>query len=173
MNAAFHGMTLDVCALVRRDHEDLDRALIAMVDPMTPPTELSNLLDVFRLALAVHSAAEANVMDTMLERAGSPRTLSILAMQSRVEHVAQRAAAESLTMVRPASIAWYSHALELRVLVLDHSSRADQLRWTLQEHVPTTVQQGLAGAYATQRLKVLASTSPLLTARRLESGAVH
>lgn len=164
-------MTLDVCALVRRDHEDLDRALSAMVDPMTQPSELSNLLEVFRLALAVHSAAEANVMDTLIDRAGVPRTLSILAMQSRVEHVAQRAAAESLSFVRPGSIAWYSHALELRVLVLDHASRADQLRWTLQEHVPTTLQQSLAGTYATQRMRVLASTSPLLTARRIEAGS--
>jgi hypothetical protein len=167
----FRWMTPDVYALVRRDHEDLDRALGAMVDPITPPSELSNLLEVFRLALAVHSTAEANVMDTLLERAGSPRTLGILAMQSRVEHVAQRAAAESLAFVRPASIAWYSHALELRVLVLDHASRADQLRWTLQDHVPLAVQQTLAGAYATQRMRVLASTSPLTLARRIESGS--
>jgi hypothetical protein len=166
-------MTLDVCALVRRDHEDLDRALVAMVDPLTPPAELSNLLDVFRLALAVHSAAEANVMDALLQRAGSPRTLSILAMQTRVEHVAQRAAAESLSLIRPASIAWYSHALELRVLVLDHGSRSDHMRWTLQEHLPTSLQEGLAGEYATHRMRVLASTSPLATALKIETRAVH
>src|SRR3954466_8142164 len=114
-------MIFDVCALVRRDHDDLDRALNAMVDPHTAPVELSNLLDVFRLAHAVHSAAESKVMDTMLARAGGPRTLSILAMQARVEHVAQRAAADALGLVRPGSIAWYSQALELRVLVLDHA----------------------------------------------------
>jgi hypothetical protein len=160
---------LDVCALVRRDHEDLDRALVAMVDPLTEPTELSNLLDVFRLALAVHSAAEANMLDALLGWGGSPRTLGILAMQTRVEHAGQRAAAESLAMMRPASIAWYSHALELRVLVLDHSSRSDHMRWTLDEHVPASIQQGLAGEYATQRMRVLASTSPLATARRIET----
>ncbi|HUS31483.1 MAG TPA: hypothetical protein VMZ53_23420 [Kofleriaceae bacterium] len=157
-----------MCALVRRDHEDLDRALVAMVDPLTPPAELSNLLDVFRLALAVHSAAEANVMDVLLERAGSPRTLSILAMQTRVEHAAQRAAAESLALLRPASIAWYSHALELRVLVLDHGSRSDHLRWSLED-LPSSVQHSLAGNYATQRLRVLASTSPLAIARKIET----
>lgn len=166
-------MTLDVCALVRRDHEDLDRALVAMVDPLTSPAELSNLLDVFRLALAVHSAAEANVLDAVSSWGGSPRTLSILAMQTRVEHAAQRAAAESLALLRPASIAWYSHALELRVLVLDHSSRADHMRWTLDEHVPGSIQEALAGQYATQRLRVLASTSPLVTARRIETRSVH
>lgn len=166
-------MMPDVCALVRRDHEDLDRALIAMVDPLTPPAELSNLLDVFRLALAVHSAAEANVMDALLEWGGSPRTLGILSMQTRVEHAAQRAAAESLAMLRPASIAWYSHALELRVLVLDHSSRAEHARSTLESNVPVAIQQGLAGAYATQRMRILASTSPIATARRIETRAVH
>ncbi|HTL33638.1 MAG TPA: hypothetical protein VL326_10955 [Kofleriaceae bacterium] len=144
-----------------------------MVDPLTEPTELANLLDVFRLALAVHSAAEATMLDALQSWGGSPRTLSILAMQTRVEHGAQRAAAESLALLRPASIAWYSHALELRVLVLDHSSRADHMRWTLDEHVPTAIQQGLAGQYATQRMRVLASTSPLATARRLETRPIH
>jgi hypothetical protein len=167
-------MMLDVCALVRRDHEDLDRALVAMVDPLTPPAELSNLLDVFRLALAVHSAAEANVLDALVDWGGSPRTLGILAMQTRVEHAAQRAAAESLSMLRPASIAWYSHALELRVLVLDHGSRAEHMRWTLDEIVPASIQQGLAGHYATERMRVLASTSPLMTARKIETArSIH
>lgn len=166
-------MTLDVCALVRRDHEDLDRALAAMVDPLTPPTELSNLLDVFRLALAVHAAAEAKVIDGLLARARAPRTLGILAMQTRVEHGAQRAAAESLGLARPASIAWYEQALELRVLVLDHASRGLESRCVLEDYLPPELRHSLAGEYATQRMRVLASTSPLATAARLEALSVH
>ena len=46
------------------------------------------------------------------------------------------------------------------------------MRWTLQD-VPAQVQQSLAGEYATERMRVLASTSPLATARRLETRAVH
>ena len=162
-------MGLDVCALVRRDHDDLDRALGAMVDPKTSPKELASLLDIFRLALAVHTAAEAKVLDALLQRVKGPRTLNMLALQTRIEHVAQRAAADALVGIRPASIAWYDGALELRVTVMDHAARADQTRWTLEDHVPVDVQRALAGEYATERMRVLASTSPLALAQNRDS----
>jgi hypothetical protein len=159
-------MTLDVCALVRRDHDDLDRALGAMVDPATPPKELTNVLDVFRLALAVHTATEAKVLDLLVE---SEHCLGVLATATRIEHTTQRAAADALVAIRPASIGWYDCALELRVLVLDHAARSEQLRWTIEDHVPYRMQRHLAAEYATERLRVLASTSPLVLARRRDA----
>ena len=158
----------DVCALVRRDHDDIDRAFSAMVDPATPPKELSNLLEVLRLALAVHSAAEAKVLELLLTRAEGPRSLPSLASQSRLEHVAQRAAADAMTRLRPGSIGWYEHTIELRVLVLEHAVRADTWRWSLLEHVSPELSQVLVGEYATERLRVLASTSPLALAHQRE-----
>ncbi len=162
-------MGIDVCGLVRRDHDDLDRALGAMVDPRTSPKELATLLDVFRLALAVHTAAEAKVLDALLARVTGPRTLNMLALQTRVEHVAQRAAAEALVGIRPASIGWYDSALELRVTVMDHAVRAEQTRWTLEDHVPHDIQRVLAAEYATERMRVLASTSPIALAQSRDS----
>jgi hypothetical protein len=162
-------MTLDVWGLVRGDHDDLDRALTAMVDPATPPKELANLLEVFRLALAVHAAAESAVFDLLLTRVHAPRTLGMLATQTRVEHVAQRMAADALHGVRPASLDWYEHALQLRVLVVDHALRANHTRWTLLDHVPAEVRRALASEYATERMRVLASTSPLLLAQRRDT----
>jgi hypothetical protein len=140
-----------------------------MVDPRTSPKELGNLLEVLRLALAVHSAAEAKVLDTLLTRVSGPRTLSILALQTRIEHVAQRAAADALVGARPGSIAWYDGALELRVTVMDHAARAEQTRWTLEDHVPADIHHALASEYATERMRVLASTSPLVLAQRRDA----
>jgi hypothetical protein len=165
-------MGLDVCALVRRDHEDLDRALAAMVDPGLAPNELSYILDALRLALAVHSATEAKVFGTLLASVRAPSTLTMLAAQARAEHLAQRTAADDLTFVRPGSIAWYERALELRVSMLDHSGRAEQTRWTIQDHVPLDVQHRLAREYATERMRVLASTSPYGLAERRSAGAL-
>lgn len=136
-----------------------------MVDPQTSPKELATLLDVFRLALAVHTAAEAKVLDALLARVTGPRTLNMLALQTRIEHVAQRAAADALVAVRPASIGWYDAALELRVTVIDHATRAEQTRWTLEDHVPGDIQRVLAAEYATERMRVLASTSPIALAQ--------
>jgi hypothetical protein len=158
----------DVCALVRRDHDDLDRGLAAMVDAATPPDELTSLLDVFRLALAVHTAAEARVFELLLGRVSS-RSLTSAVSQARREHVAQRAAAEALVQVRPGSISWYEHALDLRVAVVEHAGRAEQLRWTFDDHVPLDVLRALASEYATERLRVLSSTSPLRLAERRDT----
>ena len=137
-----------------------------MIDPATPPKELTNLLDILRLALAVHSAAEAKVLDLLLARAEGPRSLPLVASQTRLEHVAQRAAADALIRLRPASIAWYEHTIELRTLVLEHAIRSDQLRWTLFEHLSPALQQTVRREYATERMRVLASTSPLVVAHQ-------
>lgn len=157
-------MECDLSVLVRRDHEDLDRGLAAMLDPTTSPNELANLLDVFRLALAVHTAAEAKVFETMLTFVDVPRTLSMIAIHARDEHVQQRASSELLLRTRPGSLAWYERALSLRVLLADHGGRADQLPATLNDHVERKAQRTLAAEYATERMRVLASTSPLRVA---------
>jgi hypothetical protein len=153
-------MVSDLCGLVRRDHDDLDRALTIMVDEATRPDELVCILDVFRLALAVHVAAEATVYEVLLVRIDGPAALRMLVAQAQEEHVEQHRAAERLAATRPASIDWYSHALELRVLVLDHATRAELTRWTLQEHVPSEIHRALASGYATERMRALARTSP-------------
>lgn len=159
-------MGADLCALVRRDHDDLDAALGAMVNPATPPKELANLLEIFRLALAVHTATQSRIVAALLKRIAGPPTLRMIAEQCRIEHVEQRAAADALTMLRPGSIGWYESALELRVSVLDHSARGEYARWTLLDHVPPDLQRTLAGEYAVERMRVLASTSPIREAAR-------
>jgi hypothetical protein len=158
----------DVCVLMRRDHDDIDRAFSAMIDPATPPKELSNLLEVVRLALAVHSAAEAKVLDLLLANFEGPRSLPSLAGQSRLEHIAQRAATDALVRLRPGSIGWYEHTIELRVLVLEHAVRVDMWRWSLLEKVSPELSRVLVSEYATERLRVLASTSPLAIAQQRE-----
>ena len=159
-------MGADLCALVRRDHDDLDGALAAMVNPATPPKELNNLLDILRLALAVHIATETRVLASLVMRIDAPRTLQLIAEQSRHEHVEQRRAADAMTALRPGSIGWYEAALELRVHVLDHSARGEYARFTLEDHVPLDIQRTLAREYAVERMRVLASTSPIREAER-------
>lgn len=140
-----------------------------MVDPSTPNQELVPLLEVFRLALAVHVAAEIKVLDLLSFQVDVVPVVRELTAQTRAEHVTQQAAAETLSRVSPGSGAWYSRALELRVLVLDHSARAELLRWTLNDHIPAAVRRKLAADYATERLRVLATTSPIVTARAASS----
>ena len=163
-----------MCGLVRRDHDDVDHALEAMIDPMTPPRELVDLVEIFRLALAVHMATEAHVYQLLLTRVSGPRILGLIATHTRIEHSAQHAAAEAMRRITPGSLKWYEHALGLRRLVLDHASRADRAGPTLADHVPQEVRRMLATEYAAERLRVLASTSPLVIAQRRHwSASLH
>lgn len=158
-------MIPDVCALMRRDHDDLDRGLVAMVDPMTPIDELMTLLDVMKLALAVHVAAEVKVFQSLLAAVPGLLPVRLVDTQSRDDHTRQHQVLDSLARTRAGSDAWYSRALELRVLVMDHAERADLARWALHDHVPPPLRRRLASDYATERLRVLARTSPVMLAR--------
>jgi len=154
-----------MCALVRADHEDQDRALVAMLDPRTENDELPALLDVLRLASAVHVAAEAKVFEALLDVLRGPEVLRLIVANARDEHAAQHRMLDALSLARPGSDVWNGHALELRVLLLDHASRADLARWTIQDHVPTRLQRALARDYATERMRILARTSPVALAK--------
>lgn len=160
-------MAQDVYGLVRLDHEDLDRALRAMSDAGTAVEELAGLLDVFRLALAVHVAAEARVLQSLLAGSRSLAALRAMVTQIYLEHRCQQQRALALASTVPGSDDWYDGALELRILVLDHAAREDHLRWQLQAELGRRLLLTLAAEYATERMRVLSTTSPLAVAARL------
>jgi hypothetical protein len=158
---------VDLCELARRDHDDLDRALQAMLAPDTPPREASNLLDIFRMCLAVHLIAESRVFEMLVSIVRPPPALRLQIAQLRSEHIAQHRMAELLATIEPASDNWSTVALELRVLLLDHAKREDYLRSTLDDHVPNSIGRGIAARYATERMQLLGTTSPLQLALRV------
>jgi hypothetical protein len=165
-------MVPDLYALVRRDHDDLDQGLAAMLETRTPVEDLPVLLDLFKLALAVHVAAEGKVLGSMVVRSMAPASLRALAAEAHREHVEQQRATDALASQPPGSDAWYASVLELRVLVVDHASRAELSRWAWLELLPGPVCRALASGYATERMRVLARTSPVALARaELAAGA--
>jgi hypothetical protein len=157
-------MPLDLQGLIRRDHDDLDLALEAMLDPRNPVEELAGLVDVFRLAMAVHVAAEHRVLREMLASEYSPARSAYAANVAR-EHGHHLSVAERLAHDH-GTAGWCERALDLRVTMLMHWWRSD--RKVRQSHDPFSQQasQALAGLYATERLRILADTAPLATARR-------
>lgn len=140
-----------------------------MVDPDTPVRELINLLEIFRLGLAIHLVAETRVHETLVTIVRPPPRLRLQIAQLRTEHRAQQFAAEKMTKVPAGSHEWYSCALELRVLLLDHAKREDYLRTAIDDHVPSPIGRGLVAQYATERMRLLASTSPLALARSVHA----
>lgn len=155
----------DVCSLVRRDHDDLDRLLVAVVDPTGHPDELRAALDEFTLAFAVHVTAEAKVLGALTLALPAAAAIAQLAAAMRDEHACQQRAIDALAQLVPGTEGWFTRALELRVLVVDHAARAHLMRWTLQDRVPLGLHRALASRYATERLRALGRTSPAALAR--------
>lgn len=136
-----------------------------MVEPSTSKRELTSLLDIFRLGLAIHLVAEARVFTTLVSFVRPPPTLRLQIAQLRNEHAAQQVAADQLLALEPGTDAWFNCALELRVMVLDHAKREEYLRSSLDDHIPLSINKGLVGQYATERMRLLATTSPMALAR--------
>ena len=151
-------VTADLSTLIQSDHDDLNRLLVAMVASATPVCELSERLDSFRLALAVHAAAEANVMRLLLARHDEP-ALRAIAELTEAEHLRMQTLAAAMSRSRPGSEQWYADALELRIAALDHATRAELARWTLDDRVVQGRRQILAADYATERFRILTAGS--------------
>ena len=139
-----------------------------MTSTTQPVADLPELLDVFRLALAVHIVAEARVLHTLLEVVTTPRdALRWVVSQVQREHALHNAAAEDLTAIAPGSARWYDCASRLRSDVLDHATRADLMRGSFEAHLSSTERRMLASRFATERMRVLSTTSPMEMTRNV------
>jgi len=147
----------DVCALVRRDHDDLDRTLRALLDSKRPPSEYAELLDAFRIGLVAHVAAEAAVLAAMLVR--------LIVKQLDDEHRAQLAAIDALASEVLGSASWFERLLELRIAFLDHAGREEYFPSSLLDHVAAGDRRSLAAEYASERMRAMAAIAPIESAR--------
>jgi hypothetical protein len=160
----------DFQALVRADHDDLDQALAVLVSPSTPVADLADVLDATRLALAVHVTAQSRVLDRLIARSDpTPAALRAIVLRTRRDHAEQQLLVEYLAGMRPATCDWYERALELRSLLLDHAWH-EHISRSLAPHVAQPAVDALAAEYATERLRVLATTSPTALAHALLVG---
>lgn len=158
-------MGTDVCALVRRDHEDLDRTLTALLDERRSRSERIELLDAFRIGLVAHVAAESAVFANLVVRTRPPLLVRLIVKQLDEEHHTQLAAIDSIAMEQTGSSTWCERLLQLRIQFLDHAAREDYFPSSLHDHVPAHERRQLAAEYATERLRAMSALAPMETAR--------
>jgi len=148
---------MDFRTLVRRDHVDLQAELTQLLDPIATTSQLRASLDGVRLGLTAHAEAE----DIVLSRFETITALEVLLAQARAAHLAQEGALSALVTARPRTAAWRDRAHHLRELVQFHADQAERyLLPALRQHVPRDTYDGLAGAFATERLRQLAMLQP-------------
>ena len=150
-------MPADFLHLLQRDHCDLQQELTRLLDPTATVAELRSSLDGVRLGLIAHAEAE----DIVLSRFEAIPALQILVTQARAAHLSQEGALSALVTARPGTPGWRERARRLRDLVAYHGQQEETLLVpALREHVPAGELQGLAGAFATERLRQLAMLQP-------------
>jgi hypothetical protein len=149
-------MPADLLTLLQRDHVDLQQELTRLLDPDATVAQLRGSLDGVRLGLTAHSEAE----DIVLGRFAAITALETLVAQARAAHLAQEGALSALVSARPGTTAWRQRAQRLRDLVRAHAGHtAEHLVPALRVHASESY-AGLAGAFATERLRQLAMMQP-------------
>jgi hypothetical protein len=150
-------MPTDFLTLLRRDHVDLQKELTQLLDPTATVAQLRSSLDGVRLGLTAHAEAE----DIVLGRFEGIVALEVLVAQARAAHLAQEGALSALVSARPGTPTWRDRAHHLRELVHYHAEQEEQyLLPGLRIHAPREMYDGLAGAFATERLRQLAMLQP-------------
>lgn len=150
-------MPTDFGTLVQRDHVDLQKELSDLLDPVATPTQLSESLDGVRLGLTAHAEAA----DIVFGRFDTIAALEPVLAMARAAHLAQEGALSALVSARPGTQIWRDRALHLRELVRRHAVQEElELLPALRRHAPRSLYDGLAGAFATERLRQLALLQP-------------
>lgn len=150
-------MPTDFLSLLRRDHDDLRKELTQLLDPTATIAQLRSSLDGVRLGLTAHAEAQ----DIVLARFELIPALEVLIARARAAHLAQEGALTALVTARPGTPTWRDRAHHLRELVHLHAKQEeDQLLPALRQHAAEEDIAGLAGAFATERLRQLAMLQP-------------
>jgi hypothetical protein len=149
-------MPTDLGALISHDHDDLDRALVAMLRATTS-AEAESLLDAMRICLGAHTAAQSTVLRDLMGPVASSRVVAETIRTILDEHRRQARDLAALGALRVGTSEWQDAVLELRIAILDHKVREEFIAVTLFGHVGPATRRSLARTYATERLRRFAS----------------
>ncbi len=153
-------MPVDIAILLRRDHQDIQGGLAALLDARTLP-QIRNLLDGVRLGLTAHAEAEDIVLAFAVTRCAHPDVIDAMVGHARDQHLAQEGALVDLVEALPASPTWRQRAARLATLVKVHAAYEDEhVLPTLHDLAEPEVYASLAGRFATERLRQLALLQP-------------
>ena len=128
-----------------------------LLEPVATRSQLGAALDGVRLGLTAHAEAE----DIVLGRFDAIPALEPVLAEARAAHLAQEVALAALVSARPGTAIWRDRAVHLRELIRRHALREElELLPALRCHAPRELYHGLAGAFATERLRQLAMLQP-------------
>jgi hypothetical protein len=153
-------MGTDILTLLRRDHDDLDKGLVTLLDRSKSLGQIRTELDGVRLGLTAHAEAEEIVFAHAIRNSPARPALEMIVEEAAHAHRLQEIGLAAVVCTPLHTQDWYLRCATLRELVLDHAryeetSVLPALRALAPEVYPT-----LAGKFATERLRQLSMLLP-------------
>lgn len=153
-------MGTDIRTLLRRDHDDLDKGLLTLLDRSTSLGQVRTALDGVRLGLTAHAEAEDIVFCRAIHNSPARPVLDVIIEEAAHAHRLQEIALAAIVCTPLDTEEWYGRCAALRELVLDHARHEETtVLPALRELVPE-IYPSLAGRFATERLRQLSMLVP-------------
>ncbi|MEO6774654.1 MAG: hemerythrin domain-containing protein [Kofleriaceae bacterium] len=150
-------MGTDILTLLRRDHEDLDQGLATLLDRSQSIGQIRTAIDGVRLGLTAHAEAEDIVFTIALQHTARLRGLVTEAAEA---HRQQARALAALIVTPVGTREWYQRGATLRGLVKEHARYEETSVLPAIRDLAHDVYPGLAGRFATERLRQLSMLMP-------------
>jgi len=154
----------DILTLLRRDHDDLDKGLITLLDRSDTISQIRTALDGVRLGLIAHAEAENIVFSVAIRHCRAHAVLQPVVEGAAHAHRQQELALVAFVCTPVGTIEWYGRAAELRQLVRDHAQYEEANVLPAIRELAPDVYPTLAGNFATERLRqlsMLESSAPV------------
>jgi hypothetical protein len=153
-------MGTDILVLLRRDHEDLDKGLAALLDATLSIGQIRTSLDGVRLGLTAHAEAEDIVFHHAIGRSTAARVLMLVVEEAAQAHHVQEVALAALVCAPLGSASWFDNAQWMRDLVREHARYEEDCVLPAIRELAPAAYPALAGQFATERLRQLSMLAP-------------
>ena len=151
----------ELMRLLRRDHRELEMALMELASPDLQLPQRRTILDGVRLMIAAHGAAEDIVVYAAFARIAATPALRLLVEQARIAHDQLDAILARMLATPIGTSAWLDMVHLLRIRAEAHAAREENdLVPALRAAISAELYRSLAGAFATERLRQLAMLQP-------------
>ena len=153
-------MGTDILTLLRRDHDDLAKGLVMLLDRARSLGQIRTELDGVRLGLTAHAEAEDIVFSVAICSSPARAALEIIVAEEAHTHRLQELALAAVVCTPLVTTEWYRRCAALRELVLDHARREEGYVVPALRELAADVYPSLAGKFATERLRQLSMLAP-------------
>ncbi len=150
----------DILTLLRRDHDDLDKGLLTLLDREKTLGQTRTALDGVRLGLTAHAEAEDIVFSTVLAHLPARDALDAIVREAADAHRQQETALAALVCTPLDTREWFMRAGRLRGMVREHASYEERSVLPAISELAADVYPTLAGRFATERLRQLSMLMP-------------